>query len=391
MKRQERLFNFEFIALTAITFFTYCNIAVFFQFHHYLETLSIPSEWNGFLIAVFSFAALVVRPIVSPLITSRNSKKWMFISCCLLVGSLTLYNFSTDFWSMTITRLIHGATYVVMGTAVISRMVAIIPQDRSSQAFGLLSVVSLLPYALVPPLLQPLSDYLGGFDGALNISAVVMLINLPIIALLKNPEGGVSQKEYHFSLREIVANLRTPEIASLLIINMVIWTCFTTIFYFIKGFGDKVGVPNPGWFLTISTVTEMAVRVFAGNFFDRVNKKLLLQFSLLWLAVSYFLLGIVTGPTTFYALGLLLGLGWGVVLPVINGFLFDVSEPRFRALNANLAAEMFQAGFTLGPFLGGMILISYGYMSLFVVTGLISLLGLPLTLRSTKDRQSTCR
>ena len=72
---------------------------------------------------------------------------------------------------------------------------------------------------------------------------------------------------------------------------------------------------------------------------------------------------------------------------MINGSLFDVSEPRFRALNTNLAAEMFQAGFTLGPLLGGMILISYGYIALFLLNGLISLLGLSLTLSSAKGNQ----
>ena len=243
-KRQQGFLNFEFIALNSITFFTYCNIAVFFEFHHYLDTLPIPPEWNGFLIVLFSFSALLVRPIVSPFITPKNSRKWMFISCCLLIGSLGLYNFSTDFWSMTITRLIHGATYVTMGTAVISRIVAIIPQDRSSQAFGLLSVVSLLPYALVPPLLQPFSDYFGGFDGALNISALVMLINLPIMVLLKDSEGALSSQKERYSFREIVSNLRESNISSLLIINMIVWTCFTTIFFFIKGFGDKIGASN---------------------------------------------------------------------------------------------------------------------------------------------------
>jgi MFS family permease len=94
----------------------------------------------------------------------------------------------------------------------------------------------------------------------------------------------------------------------------------------------------------------------------------------------------VSGPTAFFILAFTLGLGWGIILPVINGFLFDVSEPEFRGLNANLATQMFQAGFSLGPLAGGMILSHYGYFSLFLISGLFLLTAIPLTLLTTVKR-----
>ena len=39
--KPEKLITKEFLALNAIVFLTYCNIAVFFEFHHYLGTLPI--------------------------------------------------------------------------------------------------------------------------------------------------------------------------------------------------------------------------------------------------------------------------------------------------------------------------------------------------------------
>ncbi len=389
MSQPKSLFNREFIALNGIAFFTYCNLAIFFEFHDYLSTLPIPSMWIGFLIAAFSLTALIVRPLVSPLITVHNSRKWMFTSCCFLIASLTLYNFATGFWSMTITRVIHGAAYVVMGTSATTKLVSVIPKDKSAQAFGLLSVISLLPFALIPPLLKPLTVYFAGFDGVINVSAALMLINLPLIALLKATWTSDLDEEIPLSINEIVVNLKDQRIWSLLAINLIVWTSFTSIFFYLKGFGEKIGISNPGYFFTVSTFTEMAVRVFAGHLFDKINKKISLVVSLVLLIFGYMLIGIVTNPIGFYSLGLVLGLGWGVILPIINGFLFDVSAPKYRGLNANLATEMFQAGFTLGPFLGGLVLFGYGYLSLFVLSGLVLVTGIPLTLLSTKENSIT--
>ena len=386
MVKTESLWTREFIAINAIAFLTYCNIAIFFQFHDYLATLNIPPNQIGFLIAIFSISALIIRPIISPMVTDENSKKWMFTGCCFLIGSLALYNFSTGFWSMAITRTLHGATYVMVGTAAISKLVSIIPKDRSSQAFGLFSVITLLPFAVVPPLMEPLSDFLGGFDGAINVSAAMMLINLPLIGLFKSHDSETTLITSRYTIRDGLLNLRNPQVWSLLVINLIVWTSFTTIFFFLKGFGDKIGISNPGLFFTVSTVTEMAVRVLAGHLFDKADKKLLLIASILVLACGYLAIGMVSGPSGFFILAFALGLGWGIILPVINGFLYDVSEPRFRGLNANLATQMFQAGFSLGPLAGGMILSHFGYFSLFLTSGLFLLTAIPLASLTTGKR-----
>ncbi len=81
MLKPERLITKEFIALNAIIFLAFCNIAVFFQFHQYLGTLPIPAEYFGTLIGLFSVSVLVIRPIISPLIHRDNAKRWILISC----------------------------------------------------------------------------------------------------------------------------------------------------------------------------------------------------------------------------------------------------------------------------------------------------------------------
>ena len=49
----------------------------------------------------------------------------------------------------------------------------------------------------------------------------------------------------------------------------------------------------------------------------------------------------------------------GIGYPAINGLMFEVSVPRFRPLNANLMLFAVQAGYFLGPVVGGA-LVAFG-------------------------------
>lgn len=366
----------EFLALNAIMFLTFCNLALFFQFHHYLETLPIDPGESGLLIALFSVSVLIIRPLISPLLRPDNSKRWMAISCVFLVISLLLYHVALDFWSMALVRLLHGAAYVLMATAVTAKLVACIPQDRSGQAFGIISVITLLPYAVMPPLLEPLTRWAGDFRLVLDLSAAVMALAFPVLFFVRDrSDGAPGASTAAIGWMDLTENLKDRNVQLLLFLSLVVWTAFTPIFYFLKGYGDNIGVPNPGWFFTLSTFTEIGVRLLAGSLFDKWGKSWMLAGSVAWLAAGYVVMANLSEPATFYSMGLLLGLGWGVAMPVLSGLVFDVSPPKFRALNTNLAFEMFQAGFFVGPLAGAAILVQWGYPALYYACAGLSILG----------------
>ena len=376
MLKPERLITKEFIALNAIIFLAFCNIAVFFQFHQYLGTLPIPAEYFGTLIGLFSVSVLVIRPIISPLIHRDNAKRWILISCAGVIISLFLYNAAHDLWSMALVRLAHGAAYVVLATAALNRMVEAIPVNKSSQAFGLISVITLLPYAVIPPLLGPLIHWAGTFDRVLDLSALVMFLAFPLLSFIQDEPAETANHRDGMALAELGRNLSDPRVIVLLLLSLLVWTSFTPVFYFLKGYAEEIGIGNAGWFFTISTLMEISVRIVAGHLFDRVNKWLLLMVALAWLGAGNLILASSPGLVTFYAMSVFLGLGWGVAMPVLSGLVFDVSQPKFRALNTNLAMEMFQAGFFVGPIAGGAILVAWGYSALYYACGGILLAGL---------------
>jgi len=62
-------------------------------------------------------------------------------------------------------------------------------------------------------------------------------------------------------------------------------------------------------------------------------------------------------------------------MPVFNGLVFDSSRAELRAFNTNLGFQMFQGGFFLGPFLGGPVVLHWGYAALFHVSACLSVIA----------------
>lgn len=386
MEKPLRLITKEFLSLNGIVFLNFCNVAVFFQFHHYLlNDLHRSPQEIGLLIGLFALTGLFIRPFISPLLDPGNAKRWIFLGSIGIIVSLLFYQPARGFWSMALVRVIHGGVYVVMGTAMMAKIVGAIPPGKSSQAFGVVSVITLLPYAVMPPILEPLINILGGFIPVLNLTALLMVLTFPLLLFVKgarsskdpSPSGKITK-------RDLVDNIKDSKIFSLLAISLLLYVAFTPVFYFLKAYGQKIGIPNPGWFFTLSTFTEIAVRLFGGPFFDKMNKPRFLAYSLIGLVVAYPVLANTSGKVLFYALGLFFGLCWGVAMPLLSGLLFDSSPARLRALNTNLGVEMFQGGLFFGPMIGGWILAAWDYRALYYFCGALILLSLSLIPLLTK-------
>ncbi len=374
-----------FLCIGLITFLAYANNSVFFSFYGYLKTLAIHPGSFGLLIAVFSAVSLVIRPVFSPFVHSDNARRYLFIGTTMVIISLAAYGLASGFWSMLLVRIFHGLAFVIMGTALMALTVDYIPKERSAQIFGLLAIIILIPNTIIPPVLPLLDRTLGGFTGTLYFFALVTILVFPLVKVLKprlegRPESGESAMASSvLTRREVLEDIRNIRIIVLLVAMLFFFSTHALVFFFLDGYGRRLGIPATGLFLTLATASEIGVRLTAGTLFDRVDKCRLIMGTLLGLSAAYYLLGQIRGPAGFFMMGGVLGIGWGIAMPVFNGLMFDISTPRFRAFNLNLGLQMFQGGFFLGPFIGGPVVARWGFSALFSVCAGMSLLSLIFT------------
>ncbi len=377
----------EFILICLITFLAYANNSVFFTFYEYLKTLAINPESFGLLIAVFSAVSLVIRPFLSPFVHSENARQYLFTGTVMVVITLSLYTVALNFWSMLIVRILHGLAFVIMGTALMALTVDFIPKKRSGQVFGLIAIVFLIPNTIIPPILPLLSRTMGGFTGMLIFFSLVTLLVFPLVKALRHdsqkddnsPYTGGNQNKSGLSRQEIFDDLKDPRVAALLAAMLLFFSTYALIFFFLDGYGRSIGISSTGFFMTLATASEIGVMLAAGSLFDRMDKCLLTSYTLLGLSLAYAILGRVHNSTEFFLLGGILGIGWGIVMPVFNGLMFDISTSRFRAFNLNLGLQMFQGGMFLGPFMGGTVVAQWGFPVLFNICAVMNVSALIFT------------
>jgi predicted MFS family arabinose efflux permease len=354
------------VVYTLTALLTFCNMAVFFAYFQHLTQGGLSPENAGLVVGVFSAGVLVLRPLLAPLLIPANARGATALGAAGVAAALLLYPHVQGLFWLLVLRVGHGLAYCLLGTAAMAGFTGAVPPERSGQAFGLMGVVMLLPFAVLPPLLQTLEAWAGGLEALLAWTGAAMLAVFPLLALLPPARlDRAARRAARPSPAEVLADLGDPRVLGVLAVFLALMTAFSALFYLLEPFALGRGLAVAGWFFGVSTATEIGVRLAAGGLWDRLPKGRVLAGACLWLAACFAALTQTARPWELVGLGAAFGLGWGVAIPLFYARLFELSAPRLRSLNTNLANEAFQGGFLLGPLLGGLAVGAWGAGALF--------------------------
>jgi len=390
-----KLWSFEFLALCLIIAVAFGNVSVFYGFYHYLGTIGIPIEWRGFLVGLEPMSAFILRLFVLPWLHVRNAFSVTMVSLVMLIAASCTYLWVTSVPAMIVLRIFHGAVFVLLTSAVISLVVNFIPGDRSGQGFSAISIATMIPYAVIPPLSEALLPYVrneADIYAAVSIFSVVAICFL--IALrgrigdaLRGMDGVLMHRP---NISEIRENLRMRSVIVLLASIFLIYLAHATLFYFLKDLTLQIRTGDVGLFFTISMAAMISVRSLGAALFDRIDKLSTLRKALALLIPCLILLPLAALPVTYYLMAALYGLCMGVILPLLNAVLFSSSPPPLRGLNTNMTLFTMDVAYCLVPYLGGMVIANgAGFDALFYLAAGFVMLTLALIVTLSRNRR-TC-
>lgn len=366
-----KLFSLEFLFLNLVTFFAFCNMAVFYSFFNYLSRIDIPVEWRGFLVGLEPMSAFMLRLFVVPILHVGNAASAMLIALCMLVAALFSYGWVVSTAGIAIIRIFHGAAFVLLVSASMALVVNFIPKERSAQGFGFVSVSVLIPYAMMPPV----TEYLLRFtQNEAQIYRLVTVLALPAFFLLIKLRRRLSETFRGMSeglvrrptAEEMRRNLKEPGIILLLAVNLLVYLCYASVFFFMKGHAAASSIGQVGGFFTITTVVMIVLRLWGGASLDKFNKTRMLSIFMFLLAPCFVLFGMIDNDLTLWLLGGYYGVCMGLIMPMLSALLFEISPPHLRGVNTNLGLFVMDAGYFLSPYAGGLFIAKgHSFASLF--------------------------
>jgi MFS family permease len=374
------LYSAEFVSLIFILFFGFCNMSVFYSFYGYLERLGISAEWRGIIVGLEPMTAFFLRPAVGVFIHAGNAMGFLRFSMILLALTLCTYTVTVSLPGLILLRICHGAAFVTLVSAGVALLVHFIPREKSAQGFGIMSLASLIPYAVAPMLTE---IALRHFRSEAIIYALVSILAIPGIALifvvgprirnmLVKMDPGYLQRP---AIGQVWQNIRRITVILILFMNLLVFFTYATVFYFIKSFlvaqdmGQDVGI-----FFAVSMGVMIIVRMGFGRVMDSGNKIRTLGGMALFLAVVCTLMPWIDSLFKVFAAAVCYGTAMGGILPLLNSIMFEFSSRQFQGLNSNLMLFMMDAGFFLCPVIMGAILASGGtFRLLFLICSTTSL------------------
>lgn len=397
MDGSRRLLTFELIGVCLVSFLAICNLTAFYDLFQYLEALGVRPGLRGIVVGSYSLTAMVLFLVASPLLHAGNATRVMLAGMAILVAAGVSYLFAHAFWSLLALRMIGGVGQFCLSAGAMALLVAVIPPEKSGQAFGIYSVAILLGYAVLPAVMDAFAPLIPtpahGYAAATVWLAPAALIVLRIRQRQRRRSGERTRRPVLPTWPEVRANMGKPLVLLPLLLNTSYFLNWSSLFFLFKGFARRQGIANVGAFFTVQMGVMVLMRLAGGRVFDRVDKARLAGASFTTVALGYLALDLLPGPWAISPVAGLFGLGMAAGYPAINGFMFEVSEPRFRALNANLMLFAVQAGSFLGPVIGGALVARDGYHAYFrfgIAAALASASLVPLLARRRRTLDSAC-
>jgi MFS family permease len=377
---QRPLVTYDFCALCAVSLLCLCNLAIFYGFYNYLVYLDIPHAWRGPLLALEPLTALALRPYLVTRLTLRNSIPAMRLGTALAVLALASYPFAASVPTIALVRVVHGAGYAILASGLMTAFSYFVSPKRVAQGYGILSLTTLLPSALMPPFVEIATPLLPGPGWAYAMAAPLMLLVLLLLAPMgAKARAMAAALPPEHSVRpgwgQVLSGLRLPGVLGLLVGQFFMVTGHTIVYFFMKSWGLDLGVANPGLFFACANLATIAVRVLGMGLLDGLNPGKTSGLALLFLAglTPCFALAPAFGSggeAALLGMAVLYGVALGLCMPLLNAAMYRVSADGPRASNMNLLLLAMDAGFIMGPIIGGWGLgAGLGLPSLFVICG----------------------
>ncbi len=364
----ERLWTKPFIQMTVGMLF------LFTGFYLLLPTLPLyvielgGNEWQvGLMMGVFTFSAVIFRPIVGGLLDRYGRRSFILWGLLFYVLAMYLYDWVGFLLLLLGLRVLHGMSWAVSTTAIGTAITDIIPPGRRGEGMGWSGSAMTTAMAIGPLLgLWILHNY--SFHTLFLIATGLSIVALLLMFVTRvpfQPKAGKGRLElFEKSVLPITAAIFFLAVA------------YGGITSFLPLFAVSIEV-NAGIFFLVYAVSLTLIRPVAGKLSDRHGEVFVIVPALVVTVAALIVLSLSTGLNGILAAALLYGIGFGSALPALQAATLRLVHPDRKGVANASFLTAFDLGIGVGAILLGWVSQYTGYQALFTfsaVSVVVSLL-----------------
>ena len=384
------IYSRAFLIMALANFFTMSSISTFFLFPLFITRHGGTKADIGIMMAVFTIASIVARPWISEMI-DRLGRKRCYTLACLVLSFLPLVyllfkgNLSSFYIPLLLVRFIHGIGMALAFTAVITYIADIVPKHRLNEGLGMFGVTALVALAVGPIIAEMVIRQFGFqifFIMSGVLSVVGLLLHLPLAESYVDSNLGKSSQSF-FSI------LMGKRRILIVVLAFLFGLGLSSVFGFLTPYAEEKQLTFISLFFITYSTGAVAMRFFGGRLADKVGERRIIPYAFIITSSGNGMLTLLSGDLILIVSGLICGSGHGLLYPCLNAVALRNEPQDIRGKIMGIFTGSIDSGFFLGSILLGYIGNWFGYPVLFLIAGLILLLGFGVSRFQAKSGQAT--
>lgn len=362
---KERIWTRDFVLIVFANFFIFLGFQMTLPtIPLFVEDLGGNDQLIGFVVGIFTFSALLLRPVAGHLLESKGRGFVYLTGLAVFVLSVGSYGFLTSIVLLFTIRVIQGAGWGLSTTASGTIATDLIPPARRGEGMGYFGLSGNVAMAMGPSLGLILTGFLSFqkfflICAALGLIALLMSSRIHFHKVEPKPKGTKAKLDFYEK------SALKPAV-----LMFFITVTFGGIATFLPLFTAERQIAGIQWYFFIYAVSLMLTRAFAGQLYDKRGHQAVFIPGAVLVLCAMLLLSWLPSTAVLLLAACLYGLGYGTVQPALQAWAIEKASINRKGMANATFFSFFDLGIGLGAMVFGQIGHNLGYSSIYKAAAL---------------------
>lgn len=324
------------------------------------EVFSAGNSTIGIILSCYTVAALCIRPFSGYFLDSFARKPLYLMAYFIFMTMFAGYIIAGSLTLFILFRIIQGVSFGMVTVGGNTVVIDIMPSSRRGEGLGYYGLSNNIAMAVGPMSGLFLHDAGMSFTTIFCCSLGSCIAGFVCASLVKTPYKPPVKRE-PISLDRFILFKGIPAGISLLLLSIPYGMTTNYVAMYAKQIGINA---TTGFFFTFMAIGMAISRIFSGKIVDRGKITQVISAGLYLVVFSFFLLSAcvyliswndMLCTVVFFAVALLLGVGFGIMFPAYNTLFVNLAPNSQRGTATSTYLTSWDVGIGIGMLAGGYI------------------------------------
>jgi MFS family permease len=357
---KEQIWTRDFVLICLANFFIFLGFQMTLPtIPLFVEDLGGNDQLIGFVVGVFTFSALLLRPYAGNALETKGRGFVYIIGLIIFVISVGSFGFLASITLLFVMRVVQGVGWGFSTTASGTIATDLIPASRRGEGMGYYGLSGNVALALGLSLGLILAGKLS-FDWFFLICAGMGLAATLLSLKISFKKAEPKQEKGKTKLELYEKSALKP---SLLLFFITV--TFGGIASFLPLYTAQKHIEGIQWYFLLYALALMVTRAFAGQLYDRKGHQAVFIPGTFLILLAMILLAWLPNSMVLYIAACLYGLGFGTVQPALQAWAIEKAPVNRRGLANATFFSFFDLGVGIGAMVFGQVGHLFGYSSIY--------------------------